>query len=123
MTVCLLGCSQTESFGVTSNVDNSVTVMTENAKTGSYAIGYITIEENEKLCVESKLTEDSKVQIDIIDSEIDEATHQSKIVKTFFVQAEENKEFALDKGEYTIKAFVLQTATGTVDLFARPADM
>ena len=97
----LLYLNQSSSvFSVENDKNGNITVTAQ--KSGAYAsgIGYITLEDEQKLEVRTNLTDNSSIKIEVLPKNID-ATTKVLMEETF--TSIDAREFELPSGDYTIR--------------------
>ena len=113
----LLYLNQSSSvFSVENDKNGNITVTAQ--KSGAYAsgIGYITLEDEQKLEVRTNLTDNSSIKIEVLPKNID-ATTKVLMEETF--TSIDAREFELPSGDYTIRVTAKKGATGTMDIKAK----
>lgn len=103
-------------FSVENNEDGTISVMAQNAGKNSGGLGYITLEEGQKLSVRTNLTDNSSIKIEVLPAEID-ATTKVLFEETF--TAIDARQFEMPAGDYTIRITAEKGATGSMDISAK----
>ncbi|MBR3511634.1 MAG: hypothetical protein IKN74_01575 [Clostridia bacterium] len=102
-------------FGVENDANGNITVVAQKAGKDASGMGYVTIQEGQKLEVRSNLTDGSSIKIEVLPKNID-ATTKVLFEETF--TAVDAREFELPAGEYSIRITAEKNATGTMDIKA-----
>lgn len=102
-------------FGVENDANGIITVVAQKAGKDASGMGYVTIQEGQKLEVRSNLTEGSSIKIEVLPKNID-ATTKVLFEETF--TAVDAREFELPAGEYSIRITAEKNATGTMSIKA-----
>ena len=113
----LIYLNQTSSvFSVENDKKGNITVTAQ--KSGAYAsgVGYITLEDEQKLEVRTNLTDNSSIKIEVLPRNVD-ATSKVLMEETF--TSIDAHEFELPSGDYTIRITAKKGATGTMDIKAK----
>ena len=103
-------------FSVENNEDGSIAVMVQKAGKNASGIGYIMLEEGQKLEVRSNLTDTSSIKLEVLPENID-ATTKVLMEETF--TAIDARDFEVPSGKYTIRITVEKNATGSIDIQAK----
>ncbi len=103
-------------FNVINNEDGSIAINAQKAGKNASGIGYITIEEGQKLEVRSNLNDNSSIKIEVLPKNIDATT---KVLMEEIFTAIDAREFELPSGDYTIRITVEKNATGSMDIKAK----
>ncbi len=109
--------NQTSSiFSVENKEDGSIAVTAQKSGESASGMGYITLEEGQKLEVRTNLTDKSSIKIEVLPKNIDATTKVLMEEKFTSVDA---REFELPSGEYSIRITAKKNATGTMDIKAK----
>ena len=100
-------------FNVENNEDGTIAVTAQKAGKNASGIGYITLEEGQKLEVRSNLTDNSTVKIEVLPENIDSTT-KALMEETF--TAVDARDFELPSGKYTIRITVVKNSTGSINI-------
>lgn len=115
--IAIIYFNQTSSIFSVENDDNGNIVVTAQ-KSGKNAsgIGYVTLQDGQKLEVRSNLTDGSSIKIEVLPKNID-ATTKVLFEETF--TSIDTREFEIPSGEYTIRITAKKGATGSMDIKAK----
>lgn len=102
-------------FAVENNEDNTVTVTAENAAKDASGMGYITLQEGQKIKIRSNMTEGSSMLVEILPAEINAAT---KTLAEETITAVDILTYELPAGDYTVRITAQKGAKGTLDIYA-----
>lgn len=102
-------------FAVENNEDNTVTVTAENAAKDASGMGYITLQEGQKIKIRSNMTEGSSMLVEILPAEINAAT---KTLAEETITAVDILTYELPAGDYTVRITAHKGAKGTLDIYA-----
>ena len=113
----LLYFNQTSSvFSVENDEKGNIVVTAQNSGAYASGMGYITLENEQKLEVRSNLKDKSSIKIEVLPRNVD-ATTKVLMEETF--TSIDAREFELPSGDYTIRVTAKKGATGTMDIKAK----
>lgn len=113
----LMYFNQTSSvFSVENDEKGNIVVTAQKSGKDASGIGYITLEDEQKLEVRSNLTDKSSIKIEVLPKNVD-ATTRVLMEETF--TSIDAREFELPSGDYTIRITAKKGATGTMDIKAK----
>ena len=127
-TVLLSGCGG--EFGVRVTKDNRVMIEAKNAEADSLgSAGSFTVEENQKVVIESDLKDNDEISIRFLSSlgelnkdsgvgEILEAVNSEEGALQVTVSGSSTSEYQLEPGDYMVSAKTLNKVNGTVSVRA-----
>jgi len=96
--------------------DGTIAVVAQNAADKSSGLGYVTLEEGQKLNVRTNLTDNSTIKIEVLPSNIDATT---KVLMEESFSAIDARSFELPSGNYTIRITAEKGTNGTMDIAAK----
>ena len=115
--IAIIYFNQTSStFSVENGENGNIVVTAQKAGKDASGMGYITLQEEQKLEVRTNLTDKSSIKIEVLPRNID-ATTKVLMEETF--TAIDAREFELPAGEYTIRITAKKGATGSMDIKAK----
>lgn len=90
--------------------NNSVVVSANNASSNSGGVGYVTLNDGQKINIEADLKNDKTIKIEISKNKTD----KTLVTKEF--KKDETKEYKLSQGEYAIHITAQKGATGKLKI-------
>ena len=113
LAVCAMMFSGCESSSITvaNSEDGMVTVTAENAEEKSGGLGYVTVEDGQKLEVKAELTGDSGIQIEVL---LEEDAEEALLEET--ITGSDTYEFAMPAGEYIVRIAAEKGASGSMTI-------
>ena len=115
--IAIIYINQTSSiFSVENDENGNIVVTAQKAGRKASGIGYIKLQEEQKLEVRTNLTDNSLIRIEVLPKNIDAIT-KVLMEETFtFIDV---REFELPSGDYTIRITAGKGATGSMDIKAK----
>lgn len=115
--IALICFNRTSSiFGVENDENGNIAVTAQNSDKNASGMGYITLQEGQKLEVRANLTDSSLIKIEVLPKNID-ATTKVLMEETF--TSIDAREFELPSGEYSIRITAEKSSTGSMDIKAK----
>ncbi len=103
-------------FKIETKSSNEVVVTTKNASKESGGVGYITLEEGQKIVVEANLEDKSTLKVEILPEKFDKNT---KALKEKDFTKTDKEEYELAAGAYAISVTSQNKATGNLNIQAK----
>ena len=123
LTLLLSGCGVSE-FIVDNADDGTVGIMALKAEAGSGGLGYVTVEDGEKLHVDAALTKKSGIKISVVSAEylsdadyVNGAKDAEVIMEDTFSGELEN-EYEIPAGDYVLRIETTAKSTGAMTIYA-----
>ena len=115
--ISIIYFNQTSSiFSVENDKNGNIVVTAQRSGKNASGMGYITLQNEQKLEVRSNLTDNSSIKIEVLPKNIDATT--KVIVEETFTSVDV-QEFELPSGDYTIRITAEKGATGSMDIKAK----
>ena len=109
----LTACGKKPLFGVSTNEDNSISVLADRGPKDSMGIGYLTVGENEQVVVDAGFNPEGKISLRFMSGTPGDDGLPGGTSYEASISGSDSMSFSVDPGTYTVALFVQSKVTGS----------
>ena len=122
LVMILSGCGVSE-FVLDNTDEGTVEIIALNSEAGSGGLGYVTVEEGEKLHVKAELTNKSSIIMEVLsaeelsDADYVNGAEEAEVLLEESFSGKNEYEFEIPEGDYVLRISTTAKSTGTVSIY------
>lgn len=119
----LTGCGHQSVFGVSTNDDNSISIIGDHGAKGSMGIGYLTVAESEQVVIDAiGLNKDGTIICRFMHGVIGSDDFSDELTCETTVSGGESASITIEAGEYSVGVVADSSITGNARIFTESVD-